>query len=216
MNKNKSIFIPVFIVAVISLLLVVYSYVAPHASHHGLFGEGHPSKGGEHLRRELSSSFKLFGTFAIILGAFNFSWFFIKKQMRSPSKLIKKLGKWVYKMHEYTGWAIFVLIAFHGGYFLLEDFQNPHIKTGLAAFVLLITLVIYGWLLKRTRQQNNRKLLRKGHFFLSSLWIVALLFHAGGTILTIAGITLAVWVLVWLIVWKAKKEKTVHQKLKLK
>lgn len=115
-----------------------------------------------------------------------------KKKLTSTSIPIRKLGKLLYNIHKFIGWTALVLILVHGVYYLITKLQDDKIFTGLAAFLILLTLAGYGWLIKRVRNS----LMRKVHMFLSIVWIPALLLHAGGTAIITVVVTAAFWILV--------------------
>ncbi|WP_027091678.1 hypothetical protein [Cohnella thermotolerans] len=196
MNHSRKAFIPAALVAFASIALIVYSFYASSR------GRGHPPNmpaagarppGGE--REEGLDPFTLFGTLAVVCGAVSFTWLRFKKKLVSPSPIVKKLAKLLYRVHPFTGWAALLLIAAHGSYFLVTKLNDHKIYTGLASFLILLALAGYGFLIKRVRN----KWLRKAHFYLSLLWIPALLLHAGGSFLGTALATAAVWAAVWLL-----------------
>ncbi|HJV46096.1 MAG TPA: hypothetical protein VJ824_10280 [Bacillota bacterium] len=188
MKNSRAVFIPAILVSLVSLFLIGYGVVTM-MQHVG----GHPGVGpnGEmqpHERNVVKEIFNNIGNVAIACGAISFYWLLFKKKLTSSSMVIKKFAKKIYKAHTYVGWAAFVLTVAHGAYFLL-DFDHPKYLTGLAAFLLLLAIATYGWLIKRF----NNKYMRTSHLILSSLWIVALLIHAGGFMILVTAITLLTW-----------------------
>lgn len=211
MKQNRRVFIPAIIVTVIGLLLVLYSfYSTPSGGHHGPppTGGGHPGppSGEKEGKGGLGGTFKQLGTFAIICGAISYSWFYLKRKMKSPSNLIKKLGKLLYKVHTYVAWAALILVVAHGTYYIIKDFNNPATLTGISAFIILLTLAMYGWFIKRIRN----KFMRTIHFLLSHVWLVLLVIHAGGHFILPAAITLMIWGIIWLFDLSARKTAAKH------
>ncbi|NGM84293.1 hypothetical protein G5B47_17930 [Paenibacillus sp. 7124] len=133
--------------------------------------------------------FKLLGTIAVVCGAVSFSWMGFKKKLKSTSLPVRKLGKLLHRVHQFKGWTALVLILVHGAYYLITKLHDDKIFTGLAAFLILLALAGYGWLIKRVRN----KWMRKVHFFLSLIWIPLLLLHAGGSAIVTGVITAVVW-----------------------
>jgi ABC-type Fe3+ transport system permease subunit len=164
---------PAISVAILSILLIIYYYYSNvHGDHprppRG--GGGGPRGGFRPDGGKGLNIFITFGTLAVISGAISFSWFFLKKKLKSPSTPIKKLVKIFNIAHYYSGWIALVFIAIHGTYYLLTKFNNSNTFSGLAAFILILTLAIYGYKMKR----KPNKFMRKTHYLLSLLWLVAL------------------------------------------
>lgn len=204
MNQNRRVFIPAILVVLISILLLAYSYTIPHrppgnaaAVHHATkFHAGmHPLKGKKGF------DFTLLGNIAIACGAISYWWFLFKKKLISPSKSLKNTAKRLYFIHTYTGWIALILIIIHGGYYLITDLHNPKLLTGIIAFLLLLTLAIYGWLYKRVKN----KFMRTSHFILGNVWLVALLVHAGGFFITMVVVTLVLWGVIRIVDSSSKK-----------
>jgi hypothetical protein len=206
MKPNRAIFIPAISVAIVSILLIIYYYnAAAHGAPANLPSGALPPGGSGTRPRppegEGADPFKFLGTLAIICGAISFSWFRLKKKLASPSRPIKKLAKIMYAAHTYTGWIALILIVIHGAYYLITKLNDPSIFSGLAAFLLLLALAIYGWLMKR----KPNKQMRKMHFLLSNLWLLALLVHAGGNFILVVAVTLMIWAIIWIIELAAKR-----------
>ncbi|WCK54909.1 hypothetical protein PP175_02525 [Aneurinibacillus sp. Ricciae_BoGa-3] len=203
MSQNRRAFIPVILVTLISVLLIAYFFYTtsnaprPHQGIHPPNG----SHGMPHPDGKKGFDFTLFGNIAIACGAISYWWFLFKKKLASPSKPLKKVAKRLYSIHTYTGWAALVFIIIHGGYYLITDFHNSKIFTGLAAFLLLLALALYGWLYKRVRN----KFMRTSHFILGHIWLVALLIHTGGFFIFMVIVTLALWLIVRWVDLSAKK-----------
>jgi Na+/melibiose symporter-like transporter len=202
LGKNRSIFMPAILVAVLSILLILYYYYSSTLGNHPKPPQGGGPPGGIRPDRGGGNSlFTTFGTLAIISGAVSFSWFFMKKKLKSPSNLIKKISKIFYAAHNYTGWIALFFIAIHGTYYLITKLDDSNIFSGLAAFILILTLAIYGYLMKR----RPNKFMRKTHFLLSLLWLIALVVHGGGTFIQVAAITLMIWAIIWIVELKTKQ-----------
>ncbi|MDP4172078.1 MAG: hypothetical protein Q8906_15820 [Bacillota bacterium] len=206
MKENRRIFIPAILAVGIGVALVIYSvfFMQSGGQHHG------PPPGGglRHFRRRDGGGFggliKQLGTIIIICGAINYSWFYLKRRMKSPLTWVKKTGKYFYKVHTYVGWIALGLTAVHGTYYLLKDFKNPATFTGLAAFVLLLALALYGLFVNRSRVKSIRKI----HFLLTNVWLILLLIHAGGHFILPAAITLLSWGSIALMERMAKQTVT--------
>ncbi|MFC5702633.1 hypothetical protein ACFPVX_15115 [Cohnella faecalis] len=196
MSRNKKVWIPAMIAAAIAALLVVYYY---WTSAHGggevrprpLAGEGHrpPEDGNERY----GGYFTTLGTIALYFGAAGFSWFWFKKKLRSPSRLVRQAGKLLHSMHELMGWITLILISAHGIYFLITKLHDDKIFTGLAGFAILLTLAGYGYFIKKVRN----KWMRAVHRSLGMVWVPVLLLHAGGSAIMAVIACLAVWGLIW-------------------
>lgn len=204
MRNNRSIFMPAILVAILSLLLIVYYYYSSMYGNHPKppQGGGGP-QGGTRPGPDGGKGTDIFitlGTIGIISGAISFSWFFLKKKLKSPSTPIKKLAKIFKIAHYYTGWIALVFIAIHGTYYLITKLNDSNIFSGLAAFILILTLAIYGYMMKR----KPNKFMRKTHFLLSLLSLVALVVHAGGTFIQVAALTLMIWAIIWIVELKTK------------
>lgn len=204
-QRNRMVIVPAILVAIVSVLLILYSfYTMPHG-HPQMppSGEMPPSGGSPRPDEDGGSAgiFKFLGNIAIICGAVSYSWLRFKKTIKSSSQLLKTLGKKIYAAHAFLGWIALILVAIHGGYYLITDFHNQKTETGLAAFLILLTLAIYGWLYKR----EHNKLMRNMHFLLSNVWFIVLLLHAGGFFIMVAGIMLLLWAIIWIIQLTVKK-----------
>ncbi|MGJ7912954.1 hypothetical protein [Neobacillus sp. LXY-1] len=194
---NKGV-IPVVLVALVSIVLIglFYYYDFAHL-------QPTPGKiaGKKPERPQGAELFTLFGNGAILAGALSFSWYLLKKKLKSPFKIVKIVAKKAFSFHTYIGWAALALVAVHGGYFLITDFKNTNNLTGAAAFLLLLSLAIYGYVLQR----KKKKSIRSAHFILSILWIGALLVHGGGFVIAF-GVGLAgLFILVTIFEKKLKK-----------
>jgi len=184
MTKIIRVYFPVMIIALISITFIIVSLYYHPVHHHPDFGKISDKRP---VRKEGRGLFKLLGNGAVLVGALSFSWYLFKKKLKSPYLIIKIAAKKAYHIHTYAGWAALILIAIHGGYFLITDFKNKNNLTGAAAFFILLSLAVYGYILKR----KKKKTLRIAHFCLSLMWIAAILIHGGGFVIA-CGITIAV------------------------
>ncbi|MCM2533133.1 hypothetical protein NDK43_12920 [Neobacillus pocheonensis] len=198
MKNNVRKYIPAFAIIVIGILLIGYSYFTKSAGTH----QGPPPSGilpNKHEEEGLGI-FKLLGNGAILLGALSFSWFLLKKNLKSSSKLIKTIVKKSYSFHTVFGFVGLILVVIHGGYYLITDFSNHNTLTGIAAFLIMACLAGYGYYFKKSKN----KLLKKVHYYLSFVWIIAIFIHGGGFVITTgAGLLL----IVFLISYIEKKPK---------
>ncbi|MCM3568627.1 hypothetical protein [Neobacillus mesonae] len=170
---------PIIITGVIYFAFIfLYLFYQPY--YHELKGHDHHNGGG---------IFKLLGNGAILAGTLSFSWYLLKKKLKSPFGLIKIAAKRVHSVHTYAGWTALALVVIHGGYYVITNFKKPDNLTGAAALLLLLFLAGYGFKLKRNTKK--KKVLRSTHFILSIMWIAALLIHGGGFVIG-CGASLAV------------------------
>jgi hypothetical protein len=163
----------------------------PGTEHIGMGPRGEKSNDG--LSRTIAS-------FTVFLGAFSYAWLRLKTKRRSSSPFVRLLVKWFDKLHKYTGYSAIVLIAIHGTYFLTQAAIKRETYTGMAAFALLLSLGIYGFLIRRVRNNHMQKI----HFLLATAFAFAALLHAGGTAIMAALSVVVFWGIVWLIEQKAK------------
>lgn len=199
MKTKKNVWIPAILAAVIAMLFLAFSYYmtssqdgrTPYAGASQFSaGRMHPL-GGE--RPEGSQEvFKTLGTISVILGAICFSWLWFKKKLKSPSMLVRKIGKLLYSVHKWLGWACLIVIAVHGSYFMLKKPYDHNIYTGLAASFILLMIVGYGFFINKIRN----KWMRSVHRTLGLLWVPILLLHAGGSVIAAVIASLGAWALV--------------------
>ncbi|MCH6267341.1 MULTISPECIES: hypothetical protein [Neobacillus] len=184
MKKNFKIYIPIIITVLICLILIglflYYQITNPHDGPENLAGKARE-------REDEGGIFKLMGNGAILAGALSFSWFLLKKKLKSPFPIVKVGARKAHSLHTYTGWAALALVVIHGGYYLIKEFTKTDNLTGASAFLLLLCLAIYGYVLDR----KKKKPIRSAHFVLSILWIAAVLVHGGGFAVG-TGVTMAV------------------------
>ncbi|WHY85554.1 hypothetical protein QNH39_23565 [Neobacillus novalis] len=93
-------------------------------------------------------------------------------------------------MHNVIGYGILILGTAHGAYYLItEKLTGKGVLNGIAAFLLLLTVGIYGFLIRRIKNKYTRKV----HFWVSNASLIALLIHAGNSFILPAIVTLAAW-----------------------
>ncbi|MBB6669506.1 hypothetical protein [Cohnella nanjingensis] len=207
MSKNKKVWIPAIIAAFAALLLVASFYYAGY-SHEGEAlrarlpgggGGGLPAGEAQRPPRDGNEGyggyFTTLGTIALYVGAAGFSWFWFKKRMKSPSRLVRRGGKLLFAWHKLMGWITVALIAIHGTYFLWTKFGDDKIYSGLAGFVILLTLAGYGYFIHKIRN----KWMRTVHRSLGLLWVPVLIVHAGGSAIMAVLAVLVVGVVVLLL-----------------
>lgn len=205
MQKGRlRIWLPAILVLVAAAALIVYYFThqpqTPNFQGADTPGD-HPPADLQPDEEEGSETFTLLGNIAIAFGALSFWWFLFKKKLGSPNALIKKTGKLLYKVHTFTGYLALILVTVHGGYYLITKFSDVNAKSGLAGFLLLLALAVYGMLYKRVKNKD----MRKTHFVLTNAWLVVLCIHAGGFFFAMIGTTVALWALLWFLSKRAKK-----------
>ncbi|WML55212.1 hypothetical protein RCG17_11835 [Neobacillus sp. PS3-12] len=182
MKTNVRKYLPAIGMILIAIVLIGYSYFTKSAAHH----PGPPPQ-----EEEGGGIFKLLGNVSILFGGLSFSWFLLKKKLKSPLKLVKIAAKKSYSFHTTFGFIGLILVIIHGGYYLITDFSNRNTFTGIAAFLILACLAAYGYIFKRSKN----KVLKKVHYYLSYVWIVAILIHGGGFVIATAAGLLFVYFL---------------------
>lgn len=202
MSKSKIVWLPAGLALLAAILLIVYSYDLPvlrHIEHGGHRIGGGPRPADADDGRALKGWITTLGTIVLYAGALNFSWFWFKKKMKSPSKLVRKAGKLLYKAHKWIGWGLLIIIAIHGGYFIITDWNNHKVYSGLGAFAMLLAIGGYGVLIRKVRN----KWMRSVHRWLSVAWAPVLLLHAGGSVILAVMACLGIYGLVWILERKA-------------
>ncbi|MCH5586629.1 hypothetical protein MK805_16970 [Shimazuella sp. AN120528] len=199
MKKDKRVFIPIILISLIFLFFVAYSAyktsLQPPGNH-----QSTPPNGIHNLNEQKGFDFTIFGNAAIVLGAISYWWLLFKKKLASPFKPLKLWGKRLYAIHTFTGWIALILVIIHGTYYLFTKFDDPKLLTGIAAFLILLTLAIYGWFYQRVKN----KYIRTSHFILSHIWLIALFIHAGGLFFFMIVVTILLWAT---ITWIDKRNK---------
>lgn len=193
MKHSRSVFVPAVVIVLASLSLILYAFF-------GIVHEGGPPglRPGE---RGSEGIFKTMGTIAVWCGAVSFAWFRLKLRRRSPSPLVKKLVKLFDRAHQLAGYAALALIAAHGIYFLTQARIKDDTYTGIAGFALLLSLAVYGFLIRRVKNKHLRKI----HFLLATAFAVAAIIHAGGSAIIALLSTIVFWGLVWLMERRASQ-----------
>lgn len=138
--------------------------------------------------------FEQVGKLAMIFGAISFTWFLMKKKLASKVVHVRKFAKWFYQAHIYTGWLAFGLVAAHGTYFALTKWEEDDVITGLIAAGILVVLVVMGIVLKSRRDAK----VRKAHFVLAIVWLIAAMIHTTDTIPMILLVLGGSWGIIWL------------------
>ena len=205
--KKWKVYIPAIIVVLFCAALLIYEfYAAPTGGPHvrGPRPEGGFHPDGKHFEKSpLHEVFNWFGTLAIIGGAVTYSWVRFKKKLNSQSPWIKRFSKLLFRVHNIVGYAILILGMAHGVYYLVtEKLAHKGMLSGIAAFVLLLVVGVYGFLIRRLKNKYTKKV----HFWVSNVSLIALLIHAGGSFIGPAAATLAIWGIVEIA------ERTVWQK----
>lgn len=152
----------------------------------------------EHLRTrstEVGSFFTTLGTIAIYVAAAGFAWLLFKKKFKSPSRLVRRVGKLLYGLHRALGWLTLALGAAHGAYWLLNRPLDDNSYTGLASFAILLVVAGYGAFVPKIRN----KWMRLAHRTLGIAWAPVLFLHAGGSAIAAVGVIAGVGVLVRLL-----------------
>jgi hypothetical protein len=139
------------------------------------FRDGGPDGGGGYR-----DWMKTAGQVAVFAGLFSFVWIMMKRQIKTKVGLVKQLVKWNYKFHDWVGWLAVVLVAAHATYFIWTKFNERGTWDGIAATIPLLALAGYGYVMKKSRE---KKMMRKIHFSLAVAFLVAMIFHAGGTVI---------------------------------
>jgi hypothetical protein len=195
MRKNRTLFIPALLVATASFFLILYSFfgvthVVPPSNPGSLpAGMGHRmEKGSENL-------FKTLGTVAVFVAAVSYAWLRLKKKRRSSSRFVRVIVKWFDKLHKYTGYLAIIFVVAHGTYFLTQAVIKKETYTGIAAFALLLSLGIYGFLIERMPNKHMRKV----HFMLATAFAIVALIHGGGSAIIAILCVIVFWGLVWLM-----------------
>ncbi|WP_239616533.1 hypothetical protein [Cohnella mopanensis] len=144
--------------------------------------------------------FKTLGTISVFIAAVSYAWLRMKKKRRSHSQFVKWLVKGFDKLHPYAGYTALLLIAAHGIYFLTQTIVKKDTYTGIAAFLLLLTVGIYGYLIRRVSIKHIRKI----HFSLATAFALAAVIHAGGSAIIATLSTIAFWGFIGLLERTAK------------
>ncbi len=181
MNKSKRIwFLPAIIAITVTVLFVGYYYY--YISRYGngdstlrRLAAEQLAKGAVDPNVRTAIFFNDLGTISVFLGAACLSWLWFKQKLRSSSRIVRRLGKLLHSLHNFLGWSVLLLSFSHGVYCLFVEIQDQHIYSGIASFVILLTLVGYGYRLRKVRH----KWMRAIHRWLSIVWIPVLWVHAG-------------------------------------
>lgn len=188
MFMNRDVILPALLICLVSIGFIMYSF-SPVTIH---------IVENEIREDKFEDLFENFGNVAILCGMISYSWIIFKKKLKSPSKAVKKWVGKLFALHPYVGGTSLSLAVLHGAFYF-TDIDDEDYFTGIASILLLVTVVIYGWLIKRIRNPY----IRKTHFVMSSLWVIAILIHAGDfMMLMIVSIGF-----IWLIItWYEKRQ----------
>jgi predicted MFS family arabinose efflux permease len=200
MRNSRTIMIPALLVAIASLLLLLYSFLGvtnkENPSHLGT-----PPSNFEHrIEKGNEGLFKTLGTVTVFVVAVNYAWLRLQKKRRSPSRFVRLIVKWFEKPHKYAGYTAIILVVAHGTYFLTQAAIKKDTYTGIAGFALLLTLGIYGFLIGRVPNKHMRKI----HFMLANAFVIVTLIHAGGSAIIATFSVIVFWGLIWLIEHKSE------------
>lgn len=192
MKTKLPFMIPFVLVLCVSVGILIYSlftFSPPDASQ-----IPKPMNGENGFRPEegVGEWFKWLGTIAVWLIAFSVSWYGFKR-LKKKTKIVKKASKYTFQWHHWAGWIAVGLIAVHAAFFLITKLSDPNIKTGLAAFIPLVTLAIYGLFLQRAPKPFIRLL----HMLLAAFALIAIAIHAGDTFWAAISAIIAAWLLAW-------------------
>ncbi|MFC5528804.1 hypothetical protein [Cohnella yongneupensis] len=185
MKNTKKVWIPAIAGAMVALMLLAYYYYTNSLN------------SGEHFRPrrpEGGALFTTMGTIALYVAAAGFSWYWFKKKLKSPSAIVRYVGRLLHKVHKWLGWATLALGATHGTYLLVTRIDDNKIYSGLASFAILLFLAGYGIYIPKIRN----KWMRVVHRTLGMAWVPVLFIHAGGSVLLAAMAAVAVNGLIWL------------------
>jgi hypothetical protein len=196
MKHSRAIFVPMFLVAAVSLFFLLYSlFGLPHQ------GSLHPGPGrsapgmGMRADRGMEGWFRTLGTAAVFPAAFSYAWLNLRKKRKSGSLFVRMLVNWFDKLHRLAGYAAVLLVAAHGIYYLTQAAFKRETYTGIAAFALLLGAAIYGFLIRRLPNRYMRKI----HFLGMTGFAAAALVHAGGSAVAATAGVISLWILVGLI-----------------
>ncbi len=199
---QSKLFIAFIIVLAIAASAVAYQYIL-HPPGTGNKDEHHdrvPRGLEEHENHDLTTVkgwkgiMKQLGEISIILATISFGWFVLKKKIGSRSKAIKTAVKTLYSVHVWVGWFVIIAGIIHGLYFILTDFSNRSTWTGIAATILMLGLLVYGFFIRRIKN----KFLKVFHRWLSFAWVPALFLHGGGIVIQMVAVTAGCVGAVWL------------------
>ncbi|MBO7743462.1 hypothetical protein I8J29_04605 [Paenibacillus sp. MWE-103] len=197
MKPNRLLFIPAVMAALVSLAFVLYALfgtIHPETVHSGI-ATGRPPAD---MKRDAAGGdglFRTLGTIAVWCGAVGYAWLRLKKKRKSPSPLAKKIGKLFNRLHQPAGYAALAFVAAHGIYFLTQAAIKDDAFTGIAAFTLLLSLAVYGFLIRRVKMKHVRQI----HFLLATAFAIVAIVHAGGTAILATLAVIVCWALIGLI-----------------
>jgi hypothetical protein len=196
LRNHRLYLIPAILIAILSSILILYTlFLSPVKDSRG---GPPPDRKQQDLNRPnkhedaAAGTYKTLGNIAVLCAAVSFTWLRFKKKRVSRYKPVKKLANLLYAIHPYMGWIALILITVHGGYYILNDFNNHSVLSGIAAFLIVAALAGYGWLFGRVK----KPILRKIHYLLACALIVAAIVHAGGFVIPVSLATIAIWLII--------------------
>ncbi|MEK3719702.1 hypothetical protein [Paenibacillus sp. FSL H8-0034] len=197
MSKSLRVWIPSIIAVAIAVLFLGYfcyyiSWYGNGDSDLKRLATEQLAKGEVDLRVRIGILFNDMGTVAVYLGAVCISLLWVKRKLRSPSKIVRRIGKLFLTLHNYSGWTALILVCAHGIYFMFVEIQDQHIYSGIASFIFILTIAGYGYLIRKVRNKRMKFI----HRYLSIAWIPVLWVHAGWDLVFATISTLVVVVLV--------------------
>jgi hypothetical protein len=192
-KNNRKLFIPAILIAAAAALILYAVFGIQNQRPPGMNGERPgPGPGND---EGSAGIFRTLGTIAVFCTAVSYAWFRLKSKRRSASAIVRRGVKLFYAVHTYTGYLALILIAVHGTYFLIKGMHQDSILSGIAAFSLLLSVGVYGFLIKRVRNKSMRTV----HWGLGTAFLAAGLVHAGGSAIAAVLSVIGLWILVWLL-----------------
>ncbi len=192
MKTKLPIMIPFILILCISIGILVYSLFTSSSPDVNRIPRPMEGEGGFQPEGGIGEAFKWLGTMAVWLVAFSVSWYGFKR-LKKKTKVMKKASKYTFRWHHWAGWIAVGLIAVHATFFLVTKLSDPNVKTGLAAFIPLATLAVYGLLLQRAPKPFIRLL----HKLLAAFTLIVIAIHAGGTFWAALSAVVVAWLLAW-------------------
>lgn len=196
-SKSKRVWIPAIIAIAVTVMFVGYYYY-----YISWYGNGDSAlrrlateqlaKGFVERNVRIAIFFNDLGTISVFLGAACFSWFWFKRKLRSSSMIVRPVGKLIHSLHIFLGWTALILSFAHGIYCSFVEIHDQHIYSGIASFAILLTIVGYGYMIRKVRN----KWMPAIHRWLSIVWIPVLWIHAGWDVILATITTLAAGVIV--------------------
>lgn len=148
------------------------------------------------------------GKYSIIIAGLSFGWFALKARIKSKKPLLKKTAHTLFRSHVWIGWVVITLGIIHSLYFFLEDItlKKTLTITGLAATIIMIGLLLYGYFIRRIRN----KFLRTFHKWLSFAWLPVLFLHGGDVVVQMVAAVAATAGVVWIVERYLNKSRAIE------